>query len=264
MAPQTKRWIIFVDHRFKAIASSFPVNTTVRDTVWDLKEKAIKVSGMHFLAVKASMWKTKDTNVINTETTFERTEEILRSINVDDKDTIERVNESSRVTSLGLSDDQVLLTQLIGTSSCTYTAIGCVLILGIGATSSEDDAIGPAVTSKLNPVYKDATLHAHGRGNFIEADFSSNYVKDETGQVPEFVRKYEEMLGRKRKVLIDVRCFRIISCFRLLTDEVRCHLWMKRFSRSTLIVRRKIQRRIRQRIPLGPLPLPTDSRLNTL
>jgi hypothetical protein len=55
-----------------------------------------------------------------------------------------------------------------------YTAIGCVLILGIVVTSSEGDAIGVPTMSKLNLVYKDTILHAHVKGIFIDDDFVSN------------------------------------------------------------------------------------------
>ena len=268
MAPAkapAKTWVFFVDYKFKAIGSIFSVNTTAQDTVFDLKEKAIKVSRKKIVVMDTFMWKTKGTMVIDPETTPKRLEEILRNINVRDKNTIEQVLEIVKVKSLALSSGQVLLMQVPGTSSCTYTTIGYVLTLGIG--DGERDANG-ATTSDLDPAYKDTILHALTKGKFIEGDFSANYVADETSEVPEFVRKYEEMLGRKRKVLVDVRCFRILSCFRLLTDEVRCRLWIKRFSTSTLIVRQRIRQRVQwrvqRRIPPGPLPLPTDSRLNIL
>jgi hypothetical protein len=88
-------------------------------TVCDLKEKAIKVSQNDFVAIWAHVWKTKGTMVIDNETSLERLEEILRSINVDDKETIERVRECAKVTSLGLSNGQILTMQVPGTSSCT-------------------------------------------------------------------------------------------------------------------------------------------------
>ena len=145
------------------------------------------------------MWKTKGTMVIGAETSLERLEEMLRGINVDDKETIERVREVVKVTSIGLPNGQILLMQLPGTSSCTYTAFGCVLII---ATSSEDDAIGAPITSKFNLEYKDKFLHAHVEGNFVDDDFEKNDVVIDDGEVPEFVQNYEEPLGRKRRVVM--------------------------------------------------------------
>jgi hypothetical protein len=51
MAPKT--WVFLVDHKFKAIGSCFPVNTTVHDTVYDLKERARKVSRKYFVTMDA-------------------------------------------------------------------------------------------------------------------------------------------------------------------------------------------------------------------
>jgi hypothetical protein len=252
-------WVLLVDHKFRAIGQSFSVNTTVQDNIGELREKALKkLLRTDLAAPSLTVWKTKGTKIID-ETTFERTEEILRSIDVDDNDTIEEVRSMAKVANLGLSNGQHLLMRLPG-ASCVSTAIGCFLILGIAVTSSEDGALGDPITSKLNTAYKDLFLYAHTKGKFIEDDFHLNDVMVENSRVPEFVQKYEEMLCRKRKVPDEVRSFCILSCFRLLTAEVRCarlrRLWAKRFSRSILIVQR--------RIPLGPLTLPTYSRFSTL
>ena len=65
--------------------------------------------------------------------------------------------------------------------------------------------------SDLNLDYEDIFLKAHAKGEFTDDDFDLNYVMVEDSEVPKFVREYEEMLGRKRKVIDDVRRFRILS-----------------------------------------------------
>jgi hypothetical protein len=122
-----------------------------------------------------------------------------------------------------------------------------------------DDPLGDPITSNLDLAYKEIFLYAHIKGKFIAGDFDLNSViMDDNSNVPEFVQKHEDMLGQKRKVPDDVSYF-CIYCLRLLTAEASCvrlrRTWVKRFSRNILIVR--------QRIPLSPLPLLTDSRLTT-
>ena len=208
MAPAKTR-VLFVDHKFQAIGKSFKVITGVQDEIEDLKEKAIKKSGIDATVTFVSVW--RGTVIIDETATPERLAELLRNV----KDEVTEVVETVKVASLGLSNGQVLLMQVMrrrGTS-CVSTAFGCVLILGIAVTPGEDDALGDPITSNLNPAYKDSFLYAQTKGKFVDRDFVSNDLMVENGEVPEFIRKYEEMLGRKRKVLDDVRCFRIVLCF---------------------------------------------------
>jgi hypothetical protein len=129
------------------------------------------------------------------------------------------------------------------------------------AVTLNDDHLGDPITSNLDLIYEDLFLYAHIKGKFTTADYdSNNIIKGDNSEVPEFVQKYEKMLGRKRQVPDSVSCFRILSCFRLLIDEVRCaqvrRISVKRFSKSILILQR--------RIPPSHSLLPTGSRLTTL
>ncbi|KAH9995503.1 hypothetical protein BJV77DRAFT_222440 [Russula vinacea] len=199
MAPAKIR-VLFVDHEFQAIGKSFKVITAAQDEIEDLKEKAIKKSGIDVTVTFVSVW--TSTLIIDETVTPERLAELLRNV----KDEATEVHETVKVAGLGLTNGQVLLMQVMRRHALAL---------------SEIDALGDPITSSLNPAYKDSILYAHTKGKFIDSDFVSNDVVVENDEVPEFVRKYEEMLSRKRKVLDNVRCFRILSCCRLLTDEVR-------------------------------------------
>ena len=64
-----------------------------------------------------------------------------------------------------------------------------------------DDPLGDPITSNLDPAYKEIFLYAHIKGKFTAEDFDLNSViMDDNSNVPEFVQKHEDMLGRKRKV----------------------------------------------------------------
>jgi hypothetical protein len=76
-----------------------------------------------------------------------------------------------------------------------------------------DDPLGDPITSNLDLAYKDMFLYAHTRGKFTAEDFDLNdVITDDNSKVPEFVRKHEEMLGRRRKVPDNVSYFRFLLC----------------------------------------------------
>jgi hypothetical protein len=124
MAP-SKTWFLLVNHKFQALGDCFQVNTSGHNLVVDLKEEVKKerqIDLVHVDAAHLTIWKTKGTKIID-KTTLNRLAEILRSIKVDDKDTIEMVSEMDELADLRLSKTQVLLVQQPGTSSiCTLAA----------------------------------------------------------------------------------------------------------------------------------------------
>ncbi|KAI9459836.1 hypothetical protein BJY52DRAFT_1264037 [Lactarius psammicola] len=125
---------------------------------------------------------------INNANIEERSAEILRSINVDDKDTIEELGASEVVADLELSDGQILLIRMPAT------------------TPNRVNIIKNPIRSKVDQEYQVLFLHAHTKGRFTEDDFFRNQVADvNEGKVPEFVEKYEKMLGQKRRVTSDMR-----------------------------------------------------------
>ncbi|KAI9437469.1 hypothetical protein H4582DRAFT_278628 [Lactarius indigo] len=109
-------WLLLVDHTFRTpIGEHFGIGAiSDRDTIDTLKKK-IKEKWQNRLAnvdaAELTVWKTKGAMAIN-ESTFENLAEILGDINVDDKDTIEKLSPSQRVANLGLSDGGTLLVQL--------------------------------------------------------------------------------------------------------------------------------------------------------
>ncbi|KAH9063641.1 hypothetical protein EDB87DRAFT_137718 [Lactarius vividus] len=110
-------WLLLVDHRFQAMGSCFEVGAfsdhdninTLKERVKEKKPEAL--SRAHVDPSDLTIWKTKGSMAID-ESNLERLAEILGSIDVDNKDTIEKLVEVKRVAKLGLSDTQVLLVQL--------------------------------------------------------------------------------------------------------------------------------------------------------
>ena len=91
------------------------------------KEKPEALSHHHVDPDDLTIWKTKGILVIDDSTSGERMAEILKSIDVDDVDVIEKIDERVLLRDLELSDGQILLVQLPGSSRIS-TAVGCVLI----------------------------------------------------------------------------------------------------------------------------------------
>ena len=111
----------------RAYLGILSVLTSAKDCVHDhdkVKEKPAALSRANDLAV----WKTKGTMIINKS--FPRLlPEILRKIDVDNKNHIEKPSVREQVAELRLSDGQILLVRLPG-MSCIFTAVGsgCILI----------------------------------------------------------------------------------------------------------------------------------------
>ncbi|KAH8976608.1 hypothetical protein EDB86DRAFT_3022103 [Lactarius hatsudake] len=105
-----KHWFLLVDYTFQTlIGRSFSVWTSGGEDIEDLKEKVKEKRRIDLADVDAArltVWKTKGSMVID-----DSKAEILKNINLDDEDTIERLNERMQVADLGL-DGQVLLVQL--------------------------------------------------------------------------------------------------------------------------------------------------------
>ena len=106
MAPAKIR-VLFVDHEFQAIGKSFKVITAAQDEIEDLKEKAIKKSGIDVTVTFVSVW--TSTLIIDETVTPERLAELLRNV----KDEATEVHETVKVAGLGLTNGQVLLMQVM-------------------------------------------------------------------------------------------------------------------------------------------------------
>ena len=190
------------------------VTSSSQDHVDDLKKKVKKVleddedlPPAQIIPRRIKVWKTKGRKIINKDTS-KNVAEILKNIDTSDSDIIEIVGELDRLADLGLSDNQVLLAHCL-VRHAFYSS--CVLILGIAVKLSGDNPVRDRITSNLSLEYVDIFLKAHAKGKFTDDDLQLNHVRVEGNKVPKFVQKYEEMLGRKRKVIGEVRCFRILS-----------------------------------------------------
>ena len=132
-------WLLLVTYDFQAVGGSSLVDTTSGDDVYHLKEK-IKEKRRndlaHVDAARLTVWKTKGKMTIN-RSTRERWPEILKAIDIRDRDTIEELYVYELVADLRLSDGETLLVRLPGTSRIS-SVVGYILIQSIAVSSNED------------------------------------------------------------------------------------------------------------------------------
>src|ERR1700677_2293324 len=96
-----KVWLLLVDHNFQALGNIFQVKTSIDDDVADLKDKVKEEKPETFSRYRIdpdclSVWQTKGELVI-INPTAKCLEDVLKKINVDDKDTIQRLNLGVKV-----------------------------------------------------------------------------------------------------------------------------------------------------------------------
>jgi hypothetical protein len=123
----SKTWLLLVDYKFHAIGCPFYVWTSDDDDICELKEKFREDSPEDLSRTYAELdeltvWKLKGEKTID-NSTCGYLAEILRGIDVNDKDTIEVLDEEVQVADLGLSDGQTLLLRLPDTSPI-FTGVG--------------------------------------------------------------------------------------------------------------------------------------------
>ncbi|KAF8258395.1 hypothetical protein EI94DRAFT_1140636 [Lactarius quietus] len=170
-----------------------------------------------------TVWKTKGKKLIN-KSNLERLADRLGSFGVDDKDTIqvEELGDEDRVADLGLSVDQTLLVQLPGTSHIS-TIVDFVLIPVI-TFATQAISIGARVASKVDEEFShfNCLLQAETKGNFMADDIDLNRICPDYGEGPKFVKDYEELLSRKRRVAHNMRPFAEMLIDKPLFDEYFC------------------------------------------
>ena len=179
----------------------------------DLKQKVKEsISRVHADRDQLTVWETKGEMIINNSTSKKLLAEILRSIDVDDEDAIEEINESQELAQLELPNGQTLLVRLPGSLRIS-TAVACILIQAIGDTLKE--LAGSVIVSKVdeNYKYKDLFLRAETKGKFTLGDIELNeimFVDENNPRDPQFVKDFEKILSRKRKLDPNVSCFCIL------------------------------------------------------
>ncbi|KAH9045225.1 hypothetical protein EDB85DRAFT_2270263 [Lactarius pseudohatsudake] len=166
-------WLFLVDHNFQAFRENFPVDFTSGSTIHHLKERVIEEIADVLPRTRSSqltVWRCVDPT---TPFDYEDPENLRRQ-----------------------------LPNQPGTSRIP-TAVRCVLIQAVAFTSNE---VGDPITSQVVREYEHCFLRAHSQGGFTEEDIGLNkIVNADDGDAPEFVKKYKQMLGRKRKVADNIR-----------------------------------------------------------
>ena len=147
-------------------------------------------------------------NLVINHSTAEILEPMLRGINVDDMDTIQRVFEHVKVANLQLSEGETMLVRVPCTSRISIpTTIRCVLIQVIDdgsddvpeVASNEDRSVSQLVTSPVHPDYE-VILRATTKGIFTKVDIDLNDTEvAHPSEVTQHVLKFETRLSPKRR-----------------------------------------------------------------
>ena len=114
-----KIWVLLVYHDFQILGSRFIVRIDNSEVIDELRDKIKGKKPEAFSRLRVdpddiTAWKTKGEMIIDHSTSLERLAKILKSINVDDVEAIERIREGVSLENLELSDGQTLLAQLPG------------------------------------------------------------------------------------------------------------------------------------------------------
>ena len=184
------------------------VEVHISETVYELKKRVkMERTGdltrlhVHVDPDRLTVWKPKGEMVIEKSTSKTRMAEILKSIDANDMDVIEEVDERGELRDIELPNGQVLLVKLPGLSRIP-TAVGCVLIQAIGNRLEKAPSLGNVITSKVigNSNYKVLFLRAMTRGKFTSDDVALNEITymDSESKGPKFVKDLEKSLGRRR------------------------------------------------------------------
>ena len=122
----TQTWLLFINHDFQTcIGECFSVRISDTDNIHDLKKKVVEENSKaldraNTTLIDLTVWRTKGEMIL--KSTSKRLGAILKSINI--KDVIEVLSPGDNLVDLGLSDGEILLVQLPGTSkgsSCIST-----------------------------------------------------------------------------------------------------------------------------------------------
>ncbi|KAH9165661.1 hypothetical protein EDB89DRAFT_2008541 [Lactarius sanguifluus] len=183
-----KIWLLLIDHNFQAIGDEFWVEYTGDDFVSDLKTKAKEeMPGdlSHIAPLQLTVWR-----CIDPTTTFDN-EDLERQVSeVFSSNSVKKLRGRQAIAELNISTNEILFVKLPGQPVVT------------------SDQVGSPIISQMDPEYKHCLLYANSKGGFTFEDIELNNIVDAKDRdAPEFVKTYEQMLGRKRKVADNVRCF---------------------------------------------------------
>lgn len=121
---------LLVNHEFRAIGGSITVDISVNSDIGDLKEKVKEerpdIFSFHRITSESLIvWKTATERVLEV---IEHREEALERVQVDinDENTIQRLEKEVKVTDLQLSGGEILLVQLPGMLCLYYCRLSSV------------------------------------------------------------------------------------------------------------------------------------------
>ncbi|KAH9038376.1 hypothetical protein EDB85DRAFT_2287570 [Lactarius pseudohatsudake] len=187
----SKIWLLLIDHNFQAIGHPFRVDSTGDDSVDDLtkrvkEEKPGALSRTNTDPSDLTVWRCKDPitsfNFKDNEVLAGQISDVFSSKRVEQFGGIEPIAE------LNISKKEILFVTLPSQPVVT------------------SDQVGSPITLQLDPEYEHCLLHAYSKGGFTFDDIRLNEIVDANARdAPEFVKKYKQMLGRKRKVADNLR-----------------------------------------------------------
>ncbi|KAH8977764.1 hypothetical protein EDB92DRAFT_693795 [Lactarius akahatsu] len=184
-----KIWLLLIDHNFQAIGNAFSVDSTGDSTIEDLKEKVkekrLGPSRADILPADLTVWRCID------PTSFNFRDRKVLAGQISDVFSNERVEPFSgmeTIAELNIPKKEILLVTLPGQPVVTSDQVGSPIIL------------------QVDPEYEHCLLYAHSKGGFTFEDIDLNKIEDANDRdAPEFVKTYEQMLARKRKVADNMR-----------------------------------------------------------
>ncbi|KAH8998393.1 hypothetical protein EDB92DRAFT_1941237 [Lactarius akahatsu] len=185
-----KIWLLLIDHNFQVVGDVFSVDSTGDSTIEDLKKKAKEERlGVlsHIAPLQLIVWRCMD------PTSFNFRDRKVLAGQISDVFSNERVEPFSgmeTIAELNIPKKEILLVTLPGQPVVT------------------SDQVGSPITLQVDPEYKHCFLKAHSKGGLTEEDIQFNGIMDRDNDdrdAPEFVKKYKQMLARKRKVADNMR-----------------------------------------------------------
>ncbi|KAH9168864.1 hypothetical protein EDB89DRAFT_2245022, partial [Lactarius sanguifluus] len=185
-------WVLLIDHNFQAIGSPFLVDSTgivfISHLTERVKEKKPGVlSRTNTDPSDLTVWRCID------PTTFDAEDSQILKNQISEACSNKRVKElnvMARMAKLNISENEILFVKLPGQPVVT------------------SDQVGSPITLQVDREYEHCFLRARSNGGFTEDDIEFNGIMDrddDDGDAPEFVKKYEQMLGRKRNVADNIR-----------------------------------------------------------
>ncbi|KAH9003155.1 hypothetical protein EDB86DRAFT_2895656 [Lactarius hatsudake] len=176
-------WFLLIDHNFQAIGSPFLVDSTGVVFIYHLMEKVKEERLGAFSRIEPfqlTVWRCMDPTTSFDDEDLEKfrrqVSEVLSNKRVEQFSGMEAIGE------LNISKNEILFVSLPGQPVVTSDQVG---------------------DSQVVREYEHCFLYADSKGGFTEDDIEYNDIKDpdvNDRDAPEFVKKYKQMLGRKRKV----------------------------------------------------------------